>query len=128
MPRLDLCWGAVAEFAVEAFVVPPPHPFQRRELDLLDCSPGAAAADQLGLVETIDGPSESIVGTSPRAVWRRLLLDQSTHAMVTHSTSSMVFRGPFRNGPSSRIASVLNSPIVDSASADHRERSVPLGT
>src|SRR5690606_26527015 len=36
---LDLGWGAHVEFAVEPAVVPPPDPFQGRELDLLDRAP-----------------------------------------------------------------------------------------
>lgn len=36
---------------------------------------------------------------------------------MIHSTSSMVRSGPDRNGDPSRIASCLNSPIVDSARA-----------
>lgn len=42
------------------------------------------------------------------------MLYQVTHSVVIHSTSSMVFKGPVRNGDPSRIASFLNSPIVDS--------------
>jgi hypothetical protein len=33
---LDFGRGAVVERGVQALVVPPPHPFQGRELDLLD--------------------------------------------------------------------------------------------
>ena len=46
--------GAVVELRVEALVVPPPHPFQRREFDLLDGAPRPAGADRLGLEESID--------------------------------------------------------------------------
>ncbi|MBF4461756.1 recombinase family protein [Rathayibacter sp. VKM Ac-2878] len=53
-------------------------------------------------------------GASPGAVWRLLLVNQSTQPVVTRSTSSIVRGGLFRNGLSSRIASVVNSPIVDS--------------
>jgi hypothetical protein len=60
---LDFGRGAVAEFGVQALVVPPPHPFQRREFDLLDCSPGSAAADQFGFVDPVDRLSEGIVIT-----------------------------------------------------------------
>ena len=51
---LDLGWGAHVEFAVEPAVVPPPDPFQGRELDLLDRAPRALEADQLGLVQAVD--------------------------------------------------------------------------
>ena len=47
----------------------------------------------------------------------RRLLYQSTQPAVTHSTSSIVLSGPIRKGDPSRIASFLNSPIVDSARA-----------
>lgn len=48
---------------------------------------------------------------------RRLALYQSTHPAVIHSTSSIVRSGPVRKGDPSRIASFLNSPMVDSARA-----------
>jgi hypothetical protein len=46
---------------VEALVVAPPDPFQRGELDLLNGAPRAAAADQLGLVQAVDGLGQGIV-------------------------------------------------------------------
>ena len=58
---LDFCRGALVEFGMQALVVEPPHPFQRRELDLLDGSPGSALADQLGLVKRVDRFGESVV-------------------------------------------------------------------
>jgi len=57
----DLGGGAHVELAVEAGVVPPPHPFEGRELDLLDRSPGPALADQFGLVEVVDRLGEGVV-------------------------------------------------------------------
>lgn len=45
------------------------------------------------------------------------MLYQVIHSAAIHSTSSRVFSGPVRNGEPSRIASFLNSPIVDSANA-----------
>jgi hypothetical protein len=50
---LDLGRGVHVELAVEPAVVPPPDPFERGELDLLDGAPRAALADQLGLVEPV---------------------------------------------------------------------------
>lgn len=61
MAGLDFDRGAVFELAVEALVVPPPDPLERRELDLLDRAPGPATTDQLGLVEPVDRLGESIV-------------------------------------------------------------------
>ena len=57
----DFGRGAVTEFGVQALGVPPAHPFQGREFDLLGRAPGATAADQLGLVEPVNSLSESIV-------------------------------------------------------------------
>lgn len=37
-----------------ALVVPPLHPLECREFDLLDGPPGSAVADEFGLVEFID--------------------------------------------------------------------------
>lgn len=48
---------------MEALIVPPPHPFQCRQLDLFDSPPGAASTDQFGLVEPVDGLSERTVAT-----------------------------------------------------------------
>lgn len=58
---LDLEWSAHVALAVEAGVVLSPHPFERREFDLLDCPPGPALADQLGLVEVVDGLGHRVV-------------------------------------------------------------------
>ena len=55
--------------------------------------------------------------TSPRVECSGPALYKSIHPVATHSTSSMVRSGPLRNGEPSRIASFLNSPIVDSARA-----------
>src|SRR5690606_19332475 len=46
--------GAYVELDVEAGGVPPPHPLERREPDLLDGPPRSALTDQLGLVEVVD--------------------------------------------------------------------------
>ena len=46
------------------------------------------------------------------------VLYQSTQHIVIHSTSSRALSGPFRKGLSSRIASFLNKPIVDSATKE----------
>ena len=58
---LDLGGGGVVGFAVEVLVVLSPHPFQCRELELLDFPPGFAMAGQFGLVATVDGLGESVV-------------------------------------------------------------------
>lgn len=58
---LDLEWGAHVELAVEALVVPPPDVFEGREFDLLDGPPGAALADEFGLVEAVDCLGEGVV-------------------------------------------------------------------
>jgi hypothetical protein len=47
---LDLDRGAHIKLPVELFVVPPPHPFQYREFDLLDRLPGALLSDEFTLV------------------------------------------------------------------------------
>jgi hypothetical protein len=67
---LDFLWGEHSELAVEALVVPPPDPFQRRVLDLLDGAPGSAAADQLGLVEPVHALDEGVdapISVKPRS-------------------------------------------------------------
>jgi len=47
MRLLDLDGGAHVELAVEAGVVPPPHPFEGRELNLLDRPPRAGVKNEL---------------------------------------------------------------------------------
>lgn len=42
-------------------VVEPGHPFQRSELDGLPGFPGCPAANQLGLVQTVDGLGQGVV-------------------------------------------------------------------
>jgi hypothetical protein len=61
MRGVRLVRGAVAELAVEALVVPPPHPFQGGQLDLLDGTPRTAASDQLGFEQAVDGLGQGIV-------------------------------------------------------------------
>jgi hypothetical protein len=61
---LELDGRQVAEVAVQAPGVVPVHPPERRELNLLDCLPRAAAggaADQLGLVVAVDRLGQGIV-------------------------------------------------------------------
>jgi predicted glycoside hydrolase/deacetylase ChbG (UPF0249 family) len=43
---------------------PAPDVFEGREFDLLDGAPGAALADQLGLVEPVDGLGEGVIECS----------------------------------------------------------------
>ena len=45
----NFCWGAVVKLRVEPLVVEPPHPFQGRQLDLLDNAPWATLLDQFRL-------------------------------------------------------------------------------
>ena len=42
-------------------MIEPVDPAQRRELDVVDCAPRAAAPDHLGLVEAVDGLGERVV-------------------------------------------------------------------
>gem|GEM_PF-4605608 len=53
--------GAVVEFGMEALIVPPPHPLQRREFDLRGGALRPAGADQLGLEESINGLGHRII-------------------------------------------------------------------
>lgn len=62
---LDFVRRAVAELGVEVLLVPPLHVLERRELDLLNRAPRAAAADQLGLVETVHGLAMALSNESP---------------------------------------------------------------
>ena len=59
----ELDRGHVVEVAVEAFGVVPVHPPECRELDVFDRAPGSlsGSADELGLVEPVDGLSERVV-------------------------------------------------------------------
>ena len=66
---LELGGRHVVEVAVEAFGVVPVDPPERGELDVLDGLPGAlrGTADQLGLVEPVDGLGERVVERVPDA-------------------------------------------------------------
>src|SRR5581483_1314783 len=59
----ELGGGRVAEVAVEAFGVVPVDPAEGRELDFFDGLPWVLSrtADQLGLVEAVDGLGEGVV-------------------------------------------------------------------
>ena len=46
-------WHVLAG-SVDAPVVVPFHPFERRELDVVACVPRPLTVDELGLVETVD--------------------------------------------------------------------------
>src|ERR1700733_6088897 len=61
--------------------------------------------------------SASAGGRRPRRCMSLLVLYQCTHSLVIFSTSATVSSGPPRDGESSRVHSVLYSPIVVSASA-----------
>jgi hypothetical protein len=45
---------------VEALVVPPPHPFQGGQLDLLDDAPWPVGSDEFGFVEPVHGLSPRV--------------------------------------------------------------------
>ena len=45
----------------EAAVVEPVDPFEGGELEVVEAAPGAAVADELGLVEPVDGLGEGVV-------------------------------------------------------------------
>src|ERR1700736_5151242 len=51
-PALELGRRQIVDGAVEPTLAPPVHPFGGGQLDLLEGPPGAAPADELGLVET----------------------------------------------------------------------------
>ena len=57
---LELDRWDVAEAAVEAAVVKPPHPVQGGELKVIRALPGAFVADALGLVEADGGLGERV--------------------------------------------------------------------
>ena len=47
--------------AVEAPMVAPIHPFECRELDVVERAPGSFTVDVLGLVESVDGFCECVI-------------------------------------------------------------------
>jgi hypothetical protein len=51
----------VAAGGVQAAVVEPVDPFQGRDLDVVEAAPGAAAADEFGLVEADQGLGGGVV-------------------------------------------------------------------
>jgi hypothetical protein len=55
------CGWDVVEGAVQATLVPPPDPLEGGQLDLFGGAPRPAWADQLGLVQAVDGFREGIV-------------------------------------------------------------------
>jgi hypothetical protein len=58
---LELCRWDVADRFQEPAVVEPVDPLQGGVLDLLEALPGAAAADQLGLVQPNDRLGQGVV-------------------------------------------------------------------
>ena len=58
---LELCRWDVADRLEKAAMVEPVHPFQRRELDVVEALPGSLFADQLGLEEADHRFGESVV-------------------------------------------------------------------
>jgi hypothetical protein len=56
-----LCRRDVTDRAVQSAFVPPGHPLEGRQLDLLGASPRAAATDQLGLVQPVDRLGQGVV-------------------------------------------------------------------
>jgi hypothetical protein len=53
-------WHVLAG-AVDAPVVVPVHPFERRELDVVERAPGSFTVDELGLAESVDGLRECVI-------------------------------------------------------------------
>ena len=47
--------------AVDASMVVPVHPFERRTLDVVERAAGSFAVDDLGLVESVDGFRECVI-------------------------------------------------------------------
>jgi hypothetical protein len=64
---LELDRWDVAAGAVEASVVEPVDVLQRGQLDVVEAAPGAAAADELGLVEADEGLGGGVVVGRARA-------------------------------------------------------------
>ena len=58
---LELGGWDVAEFAVQAAVVEPVDPGERRQFDVVGVAPGALAADEFGLVEPVHRLGEGVV-------------------------------------------------------------------
>jgi hypothetical protein len=58
---LELCRWDIADGLQETAVVEPVDPFQGGVLDLVDALPGAAPADQLGLVQADDRLGQGVV-------------------------------------------------------------------
>jgi hypothetical protein len=63
-------WHVLAG-AVDAPVVVPVHPFERRELDVVPCAPRPFTVDELGLVEAVDGFREGVIIGVTDAAYRR---------------------------------------------------------
>src|SRR5215216_4935869 len=65
-----LGWTPTAQRGVEATVVPPVHPFQGGEFDLLDAAPGPTPFDQFGVERPVDGLGERVIKAVPAAADR----------------------------------------------------------
>jgi hypothetical protein len=59
--RLELGARDVAAGPVKPLGIPPGDPARGGELDLVDRAPGTLRADELGLVEAVDGLGEGVV-------------------------------------------------------------------
>jgi hypothetical protein len=57
---LELGWGDIADHAVQPMLIPPVHPGQGGQLDLVGGPPWALAADQLGLEQPVDGFGQGV--------------------------------------------------------------------
>jgi hypothetical protein len=66
---LVFCRWDVVERAVQAVLVPPLHPLEGGQLDLLSGAPGAARADQFGLVQPVDRLVERVDAPMSRSCW-----------------------------------------------------------
>src|SRR5688572_30442834 len=69
---LELQWRNVTDGLEQASIVEPVDPFQSCELDILCVSPGAAAMNDLGLVQPVDRFRECVVVGVASAADRRL--------------------------------------------------------
>jgi hypothetical protein len=91
----------VAAGAVQAAVVEPVDVLQRREFDVVEAAPGAAAADEFGLVQADEGLGGGVVvGVAP-------LL--STDLMAPAASRRSVLRRPLEPGCTPRSGS---SPLT----------------
>jgi hypothetical protein len=61
MVGLEFCWRDHAELAMEPAAVEPVNVLQGGVLDILKTGPRTTVADQLGLIESVEGLCQGIV-------------------------------------------------------------------